>query len=848
MFGESTAKVFLWTVVREARRHRTLAILNIVSVALGVTVFLAIQIVNRSASRSFEAGIDLVAGRAHLEIRGDIDERIFPKVAAFAGVEAATPLVEGLVTLPDRPGEYLRVLGVDPFTDEPFRTFEIATRRGEFGFERWLGQPDVVALAEELADRWDLESGTPFEVFVDGRVHELEPGFRLKAGASASSLRFAAMDIGWAQELFGKRGRLSAIQVRLADPDHPEPVVKGLQAMLPADVTVEAPKQRAREVQQMLAAFRLNLSALSLVSMFVGMFLIYNSVSASVVRRRGEIGSLRAIGASRGQIRGLFLGEACVYGVIGLALGAALGVGLAALLVGSVARTITSLYVLVSIERLHLEAGDFLLAGGLGMVAVLGAAWYPARQAAALAPVEALFPARVTDAPEHRQRIWLLLAGLLLMLALIASVYAVRATVGWASFAAALFTLSGASFLAPATATLISAVAGRLPGGRRALLVRLGARNLRRAIHRNAVTVASLGVALAMLIGVTVMVHSFRRSVEAWISQVVVADLFVAPAANEVIGLNAFISEEARMWFTRQPEVKAVDTFREIRTRANGTPVEIAAVEGAERRNLRFKEGGDRRMERFHEPGQVFITESLGRRLGVGTGDVLSVETPRGTVPMTVAGVYFDYTSDRGVILMSRANYLRYWDDRRVHSLAITLTPQARPDEIAARFRAALGRQGEYAVYSNRALRARILDIFDQTFAVTNALRGVALVVGVAGVFLSMTVLVMERVREIGVMRSIGASRTQVAGVFLSEAGLIGGAASLLGIAAGCVLAMILTWVVNPAFFGWTISLEFPWGVLAWTPVWIISVAILAALWPSIRAAQTNVSEAIREE
>ena len=358
-------RIFRWHVLRHLRRHPLLAALNILSVALGVAVYLATQIANQSANRAFAATVDMVAGKAELQITapaGNLPETVLPMAANAPGVSAATPLVRGLVTLPDFPGEYLEIFGIDIFTNEPFRTFDPAGfDAGEFDLQRWLGVAGTIAVTEEFVAKHKLKAGDKLRVRLNVVDHELEVGFILRSEGTFDP-HFAAMDIGWAQELFGRRGTLSAIQLRLANPRDREKVISELRQVLPKDAKVAAPAQRTEEIEKMLSGFELNLSAMSLLSLVVGMFLIYNTVSASVVRRRREIGILRSLGVTRHEVRALFLGEAIVLGAFGALLGLAGGLLLAQFLVGAVAETISSLYVLVNVRQLALNPWTFVIA------------------------------------------------------------------------------------------------------------------------------------------------------------------------------------------------------------------------------------------------------------------------------------------------------------------------------------------------------------------------------------------------------------------------------------------------------------------------------------------------------
>lgn len=839
--------LFRWHVLRHLRRHRLLALLNVLAVALGVAVYVAIQIANYSANQAFAAGVDLVAGKAQLEVRSELDETLLPLLARQPEIAAATPLIEQLVTLPGFPGEYLRVLGVDVFTNAPFRTFAIERDAGAFNLEPWLAQPEALALDETFAQRHGIKLGDRLQVLANGQLRALTVTFLLKFGGApaAADTRFAAMDIGWAQEFFGLHGKLSSIQLLLREPAKIQTTMQHLQSLVPASVTVAPPRQRSAQIEKMLGAFQLNMTALSMVSLLVGMFLIYNTVSASAARRRIEIGILRAVGATRWEIRTLFLCEAFLFGIVGVVAGEIGGIWLAQALVGSVARTISSLYVLVSVQHPVFNVTHLCVAAVLGMGAVLVGAWVPANEAARVDPVNALtLGSRLGQSTQIKS--WWAFAGLGALFCGAACCGLSFVVRPWFGFAAAFFILMGFSFFAPGSTALFS----RLLGNSCALWPRLASENLARSAHRNAVTIAALAAAVAMAVGVSVMIFSFRESVDAWIQRGIVADLFIAPASNEIIGLSAFVPAEALSALQKMPGVAAVDTYRQLSAKMRGEPVELGAVRGADRRNLHFTGGGERgkMMRFFGEENCVIVTESFAQKYRARDGDLLPIETPAGLVQFKIAGVYYDYTSDRGLIMINQTLFEKYWHDNRVMSLAVYVAPDADPERIGAEFRQRFSAHGELAIYPNRALRQRILTIFDQTFAVTYVLRAIAVIVAVIGIFLSVTALVIERKRDIGIFRALGASRAQVRNLFLIESAMIGTLASLLGLAAGLCLALVLTWVINKAFFGWTIGLEIPGAMLATTPLWIIAAAVAAAWWPAVQASRQKIATAVRTE
>jgi putative ABC transport system permease protein len=250
----------------------------------------------------------------------------------------------------------------------------------------------------------------------------------------------------------------------------------------------------------------------------------------------------------------------------------------------------------------------------------------------------------------------------------------------------------------------------------------------------------------------------------------------------------------------------------------------------------------------LRSPGHVAVSESFARRHKVAEGDPIELAAPTGRQTFRIAGIYLDYTRDQGVILIDRDNYIAHWPAPGAHTSGAHLHDPSQADVLGAEVRERFGRETEYAIYSNASLRQRIFEIFDQTFAVTYVLRTISVIVAVLGVSLTLTTLVTEREREIGIMRAIGGSAGQVRRAFIAESALIGLLASIVGLAAGACLAMVLTWVINLAFFGWTVQLRYPWDLMAWTPVWIIAAAAVAGLLPATRASKIQPATALRSE
>jgi putative ABC transport system permease protein len=847
-------RLFFVHSLRYFARHPALTALNIVGIALGVTVFLSIQIVNHSALESFRASVDIVAGKADLEVVGDglrFDEMVYPVVADHPDIAAATPTVEEVASLTDYPGEYLQILGIDIFSNQPLRTFELHDAQNQKpDVVEFLRDPKVIALTRKLSQRLGLKIGDPLRVETQAGTETFHIGFILDFGEDAPGAdeHLSVMDIANVQENFRHVGKLNRISALLRPGADFAAVCADLRAKLPASVVVQAPDRRNRQIERMLGAFQLNLTALSLISLLVGMFLIYNTVATAVVRRRHEIGVLRALGLSGFHVQALFIAEALVLGVAGSLLGLVLGVFLAGQLVGAVSQTITSLYILTSIQNLFVSPWAILAAMILCLGAVILAAWFPAREAALLAPVEALSVGHIEEKSAAGTGRWFTVGiGMLLLSGLLARVSLTWGP-AWLSFGSALFALLGFAFFVPTMSICFSRWVKP-----RSIMARLAVGHFAQSLHRNTMAIASLVVALAMVVGISTMIFSFRMTVEAWLNRSVQADLVIAPAANLLIGNRELIRPEVEQIVAHLPHA-TYDSFRELRVQFHDELVKLVTVRLAVTRDIErldFEQGDSKQaFDDAIDHGAILVSQPFHRRFHLGLDDTINLATPTGRRDFKIAGVYVDYTTEGGTILVDWQTYRKFWQDDGINGIGIYLDKNSglTATQVQAMLRPQLAPYGDYLIKSNEELREQIFRIFDQTFSVTYILQTIGIIVSALGIFLSLTILVAERRREISILRAVGASRWQVELLVLWEAAIIGLLGSVLGIAAGLVLAAILSYVINVSFFGWTISWATPWGFLLSLPVAVIAAALVAGYWPARQAAHLDIAAGVKME
>jgi len=847
-------RLFLTHSLRYFARHPVLTALNVLGIALGVTVFLAVQIINHSALESFRASIDIVAGKADLEVIGDglrFDERAWPMVINDPDILAATPTVEDVASLTDFPGEYLQLLGVDIFSDGPLRTFELHNAQEQPpAVEDFLRDPHVIAISRPLSLRLGLKIGDPLRLETQAGTQTFHIDYLLDFGndAPGADEHLSVMDIANVQEDFLHTGKLTRISALVRPGADFPAVVARLKSELPPGVIVQPPDRRNRQIERMLGAFQLNLTALSLISLLVGMFLIYNTVATAVVRRRHEIGVLRALGLSSRQVQVLFMGEAFVLGLGGAALGLTLGVMLAAKLVGAVAQTITSLYILSSIHTLFVSPLAIGAALALCFAAVLLAAWFPAREAARLSPVEALSIGHLEDQSARGTGRWCGVGlGLLLLASLIAHV-SLHYGPAWLSFGAALFLLLGFAFFVPTVSVAFTRLFKP-----RAIMARIAFGHFAQSLHRTSMAIASLVVALAMVVGISTMIFSFRTTVEEWLARSLQADLAIGPAANLVLGNHEMVRPEVEQIIAQTPGVH-YDSYRELRVRFNGQLVKLVSARLGITRDierLAFSQGDSHAaFAAAIQNGDVLVSEPFFRRYHLGLGDTINLATPTGSRDFRIAGVYIDYTTEGGVILVDWQTYRKYWQDDQINGIGVYIDKGSglKAADLQRELRPKIAPYGDYIIKSNQEIREQVFRIFDQTFSVTYLLQTIGIIISGIGIFLSLSILVAERRREISILRAVGASRGQIEAMVLWEAGIIGLLGSVLGIAAGLALAWMLSFVINVSFFGWTIAWATPWRFLFELPVAVIAAALVAGYGPARQAARIDIANGVKME
>jgi putative ABC transport system permease protein len=834
-------------------RHPAQMLLAILGVALGVAVVVSIDLANGSASRAFQLSSETITGKATDQIVGGpngLPSAVYRQVRVDLGLREAAPVVETNVGLPDQPGRSFRLLGVDVFAEGPFRPYLGATTTsGDLSV--LLTEPNTALLAVQTAQTLAITSGDSLTIRIGGVrqsvriVGLIEGGDDLSRRALADLL---VMDIASAQELTGRPDRISRIDLILPAAGR-EATLARIRAILPADAELTTPGARSAVFSQMTRAFELNLQALSLLALIVGVFLIYNTMTFSVVQRRTLFGTFRSLGVSRGEVFRLILSEAAAVGVIGSIIGVALGVLLGRGLVKLVTQTINDLYFTVNVQGVQLELWPLLKGALLGLGATVAAAAVPAIEATLAEPRTVLRRSSVEE--RMRRLLPRTTAGGVSLLGLGLLILRIPTRSVAVSFSALLCIIIGCALLVPGVTvglmTLVRPLFGRVFG----LLGRMAARDVVASLSRTGVAIAALMVAVSVTVGAGTMIGSFRQTVVQWLDTSLQADVYISSPSLNANRADVPLDPALVERVLGTPGVADYTSFINLQVNTDAGPSNMIAVHLSanedHRRAVSFV-GDAAAAWNGLLSGGVWVSEPYAYRTGRGLGDQLTLQTERGPQTFPIVGVYYDYASDLGTVTMNRVDFDRFWDAPQITSLSLWVAPGVQIDELVPRLQAAAGTTQDIKVQANRDIRRGTLEVFDRTFAITAVLQILATTVAFIGVLSALMALQLERARELGVLRANGLTPRQLWALVLSQTGLMGLTAGLLALPVGMVMALVLVFVINKRSFGWTLQLQWDPALFIQAMLIALVAALLAGIYPAWRMGRTSPALALREE
>ncbi|HKU40183.1 MAG TPA: FtsX-like permease family protein [Polyangiales bacterium] len=847
------------------REHRLRASLTVFGIALGVAMLVAVILVNDSVVRGVSATVEDLAGKTDLQISAGTSgfaESIVERVRESEGVARAVPVLQQTLSVRDERarGERLLLLGVDMLTedDQSFRDYgsrELdAIREDPLPF---LNGAHNILLSRAFASRFGyrLHDKVALATSAGPRNFEIwgfidDSGVGSAFGGAVGVMYYQAM-----QAALDRGENVDRIDIAIRPGVELARVEAELQRLLGAGFIVEAPSRKGDRVGRMLLGIQSGLTIASLIALLVGAFLIYNTMAISVVQRKREIGILRALGTRRREIIALLTLEGSLLGVVGSLLGVALGVALAQLLLRVTTDALNQAYLELADAQVALRVRVLLAGSALGTLAATVASAIPAQRAATQRPAETLRTSATFLHTEDTRRLTRsdVAAVLLLPLPLLLLRLPTWQGMSIGAFASAAVLLGACALSLPRLTQLVEWLVRRIARRWLSAEARLANENLPRDLERTAVTAGALMSGVALAVGFGAFTHSFTVSLNAWIEQTLPGDLFITQGAS-MAGTSMRNIPMDDSLYARLLALPEVDTVRRVRIveipfRGYTTKAVSSDLRAFVRHaRLDLLQGEHDAVVRALEAGGVAVSENFARHFGVRPGDTLPLSTQLGTRPFRVAGVFVDYTSDVGTLLFDRATYVESFRDTRVDTYELHLHEPSTAEAVRRRIHLWLGENHALYVLTSREFRNEVSVTTDQIFSLVRALELVALIVAVLGIVNSQFANVLDRTRELAVLRALGMLRGQLRRMVVIEATLVGSIGTLAGVLLGFAFGHLLLDHINLVQTGWYFPFRISFASILEVSCLTVPASALAGLYPAAEAARLNITEALESE
>ncbi len=836
-------------------RHKVQSFLMILGISLGVTVAVAIDLANESSRRALSLSAQMVTGKATHQITafpGRIHVELFTEIRKKYPNIPSAPVVSQYVTVDEMNGRPLELLGVDPLSEFPFRNFLVLdSHLNNENLAVLFSRLDGVLISKNLAEEYGLATGDkltlssdgfPVSATIIGIIESSDPLTK----QSLDGILLA--DIAAAQMISGKLDEIDRIDLIL--PDNITGLAEEIRRSLPANVSLTTVEARQQGIMQLTEAFQTNLTALSLLALTVGMFLIYNTMTFSVVQRRKLFGILRSIGVTRRELFLVVLLESAVIGLLGSIIGIGLGIWLGRFTIGMVSQTVNDLYFTTTVRDVSLPVISIWKGLLLGILASLSTAIPPAWEASSVQPREAISRFNL----ENKTQKILIQLVLLSFIAFLGGVGLISLPSKgiWIGFSGlfsvvlgfALITAPGMVFFLRLLNPIIQKFLG--------LYGRMAPRNLINTLSRTSVAVAALMIAVSVSIGVSLMIDSFRFTVSQWLQQSLSGDIYIT-SQNFISTLPAApIDSEIVTQLKENPKVNRVDVLKNGQVSSPTGVIQVSATDNftlAEERVFKYLWVPRENVWQELQSGAVIITEPLSIKLGIDQpGQSITLTTTNGNKAFPVVGVYHDYSSSSGSVQMDISLYREYWNDPDISAMGVRLKNGADIEKTISDLYATLQTKQALYIRANSTLRAEVMTVFDRTFAITRALQILATLVAFVGILSALSLLQYEKQREVGIIRALGFTSSQLWRLMMLETGLMGLIAGIFAMPTGYTLAIILIEVINQRSFGWSINLNLSWQPFVQALVVSLAASLLAGIIPARKISRMQTIEAIRYE
>jgi len=837
------------------RRHMAKTLLTLLGVVVGVATFSAIRSAQGTLVQGIRSTVDRIAGKAQLQITmvGGVPEEVQERIRELPGIRATSPVIEQIV-VPEK-GELgsLLVIGVDLLGDREMRDYGFDGQDADLDDPLlFLAQPDSALFTREFADRAGLKLGETIAVRAPKGVKRVAARGLLspKGFSEAFGGNLMVVDVYAAQELFGRGRRFDRLDVRLDQGTSIAQGIATLERALGPAYRVETPGRRGEQMEKIVANFVSGFNISSGFALSIGTFLIFNAFNVAVNRRRRDIGTLRALGATPRQVQILFLAEGLLIGIVGGIVGCLTGTVLSQGFLRMMGQTTETVYGVTSSGTVHLPPGIALESMALGILASLVGAWGPALTASRISPTEALakgaFQARLPTRVAPRIAAGCVALGGAILLAL-------HPPLGGNQLILSVLLLGGTGLVllvGPLSRMLLELF---IPLAARFAPVsgRLSSDALLGSPRRTSGTVMAMAFSLTFVLGFGGYMGSTKAAMTRWMDDALTCDLFVRASAN-FSRPDFLFPGGLREELLKVPGVRTVESYRGVHPLFRGQPILVGSIEVGptmDRTKFEFIQGNPEGMRRgVIREGMCTVSENFSRKYNLGVGQQVELVTPSGVVRIPIAAVLRDYSSDQGMVLMDRAQFLRLWKDDRVDIFDVSINRGADAGQVRNAIRAQLAGKYPALVSTRKEFTAEINKAIDAFYALTRVTVFLALLVAFLGIVTSLLISVAERTREIGILKALGALRSQIARSIVMEALALALVGLILAIPAGNLFAAFMEGAIAEFFTGWRMPHHYPWEILGQLLVALPLVSAFAAWIPARQAGRLKITEAIEYE
>ncbi len=849
--------------------------LTILGVAFGLSLWVAIKTINSATLNSFQNNIESISGKAQLSVLGGdagFLESVLDDVLKFKEIKHAVPMVlqRAHFAGANKANTTLMILGVDMLKEQSVRTYKTTDVEVMDDPLVFLNQPDSIMLTHAFANANQLKSDSKFELATStGKKTFTVRGLLTPEGAAkAYGGSVAIMDIDGARYTFGKVGKLDRIDLVLKDGINIDEFAKLLKSKLSGGIDVIRPELQSKEMENLIKSFQVMLEFFSMLSLLIGLFMVSNSITIAVAERKKEIGTLRALGSTRLQIVFMFIFEAFLIGLIGSVIGTLLGHELSKHLVSTVTKSLSSQY-MIHIQNPPIEFlfSQFTFSVIVGSIASMVAAFYPALKTTKISPLEAIRKLDVLQGEAIRFLYFPKTAIVGFMILLCSVLYTVLGSKTDPKIVQTfnlIFSIIGAGlfgpYLVPFFIRLIYPFISRAKGTS-ATIRRLSIDNLLRNPKRTSGNVAMLMVGLSFVILVSVVNLSFQSTIHDWLNRALIADILVSSHGGmisyDVQPVHESIADELakvegvhvpsngiKIFGQRVIKTRYQDQFITLKASERTDPeAKYANLQAIDRDRIQM---GDELFESKYPC--IAVSEIFQNTFHKKTGDSIDLETPTGKVSFKIIGVYIDYSSAAGVIYMGRHWYKKFWKDELITIFGIHIKPGHQLEEVRKRLDEQLGLKFNLTFLSNAEIKHQITQKVDESFGFLKAVELAALLVGLLGILNTLLVSVMERTREIGLLRAVGMSQTHVSKMIVIEALSQGFFGAMIAILMGSFIAYSWMTVSLSQILGWLVDFHYPIDIIYKTILAGLFVSFIASILPSKNASKIEIKEALEYE